>query len=369
MKQVLFTGYYGQDNMGDDFFGLVSIWGAQKFWNEKDIALLSSKGPMSEEITIRYTLPKKQLFKGGYLFQSIWNIIQAKIIILSGGSILHSKPKIISLERILFVCSKFGISKVGAIGVSLGPFKSEKNYKYIKRQLKNFKFLVLRDKQSYDIAVSMDLPYQPILGADLAFMLPELHYPLGKKENSSTKIIGISICHYESYVDGDVNNERRREAIFLETLLELLKVDNIKLRFFIINGNDIVGDKKITLEIIKKLKVQKEDYELVEYSADTFSMLDKLSECDTIFTTRLHGAIFSASLNIPSLLVEYHPKCTAYLNDIGLDNNWRIGDMNLQANEIKDKILTLSKSNQIDFYPRRDKLQSLSLNNFKEVEI
>lgn len=365
---ILFSGYYGHDNMGDDAFGLVSVWASKEFWGESNTSLLSSSGPINEKISMKYILPKKQKIKGEILFIAISKLLQTKFLILAGGSILNQQVSMISLNGLIYLLSKLKILKVGAIGVSLGPFKSNNDYLYIKKQLKNFEFLVLRDKKSYDIAISMKLPYKPILGADLAFLLPKISNIETFIPETSKKIIGISICHYERYVEGNIKNEKRREELFIETLKELIKEPNIELRFFIINGNDVFGDKEITLNIIKILELDRNDYKLINYSADTIHMLEQLSKCNVIFTTRLHGAIFSASLNKPSLLVEYHSKCTDYLDDIGIKEEWRIGDMEINPKIIKNKLLLIINTKQDEFYPKRNVLQELAIKNFTEIK-
>ena len=367
MKKLIFSGYYGQSNMGDDAFGIVAVWGAKKYWNSK-ASLLSSKGPINKKITINYELPKKQYFRGEFLFRTIKKLLISDMCILAGGSVLHTQHKMLTINGLIFLFAKIGLCKVGAIGVSIGPFKTEEDYIYIKKQLTKFKFLVLRDKKSYDIAVSMELPYKPILASDLAFLLPELHLS-EKLQKSKNKILGISLCHYERYTDGNIKNEVRRESLILEVLQEVIKTLNVKLRFFIINGHNSLGDEEFIMKTIAKLSLSKKEYEVINYSPNTLSMLDKIVECDTVFTTRLHGAIFAAAMNIPSLLVEYHEKCSDYLDDIGLEDDWRIGDMEIPPLLIKEKILVLLEKKQQCFYPNREHLMVRSKNNFLKVEV
>lgn len=55
-------------------------------------------------------------------------------------------------------------------------------------------------------------------------------------------------------------------------------------------------------------------------------MVTELSKCNFILGTRLHAGIIAYALNIPFMLVEYHPKCTEFLNTINHKYRYRIHD-------------------------------------------
>lgn len=42
-SEVLFTGYYGQLNTGDDAFVAVADWGARKYWHKNNNKFLAIK--------------------------------------------------------------------------------------------------------------------------------------------------------------------------------------------------------------------------------------------------------------------------------------------------------------------------------------
>jgi len=214
----------------------------------------------------------------------------------------------------------------------------------------------------------MKLPYKPVLAADLAFLLPEIYQKKKDHCYNKTNIIGVSLCHYERYVQGDIENEKRRETLCFEVLRDLVDVQELKFCFFVLNGNDFIGDREIIESTIKTLNLKKERYEVVDYSPNTLEMLSKIEECSVVFTTRLHGAIFSAATNIPSLLVEYHVKCSDYLDDIAIDDSWRIGDMSMPPRQIKEKIIQLLDYEGV-FYKNKDVIMKRAKENFLAVTI
>ena len=127
--------------MGDDAFGIIATLGVKKYWSKYNSSLLSSTGPTSKDVSINYSLPKKQRFRGEFLLHTFKNIFKSDMLVLAGGSILHSQYKISTINGLIFFLANIGLCKMGAIGVSIGPFKTEEDYRYIKKQLLNFKFL------------------------------------------------------------------------------------------------------------------------------------------------------------------------------------------------------------------------------------
>ena len=140
-------------------------------------------------------------------------------------------------------------------------------------------------------------------------------------------------------------------------------------RFFVINGNTITGDLELTQSMINRLSFETKQYEFVSYSSYTLDVFDLIGSCDLMYSTRLHGAIFAAAANVPSLLVEYHKKCTDYLDDIGVDQEWRIGDMQVSPTEVAIKIKKLLEGSQNSFYPNRQEMINLSQKNFTNETI
>lgn len=367
-NKILFTGYYGFENVGDDMFGLVSVWGANKYWNNLNTYLLSRQGAVNSEIKIKLALNNTVYIKGQVLLECYYQIFKSQFVILSGGSILHTRAGRFSARNIAFTLARLNIIKMGAIGVSIGPFKTNDDYRYIESVVQKFKFLVLRDIRSYEIACNMHLPYKPVLAADLAFLLPAIPKKISFLKRSNCKILAISLCHYERYTSSyDIENELRRENAIFSVLNRLKNKSDIVFRFFIINGSSVNGDNDLTLNIIKKLDLAKEKYELIPYNSDTLEVYDLLSNADAMYSTRLHGAIFAAAANTPSILVEYHKKCSDYLDDIGIDEKWRVGDMSVSPESVANNIQNLLLGNYNNFYPRRDILMKRSVKNFESV--
>lgn len=362
-KRVLFGGYYGMDNVGDNCFGAISTWGAKNYWNTKQALLLSAK-EVGGPIKTYPSLNNKIIFRGQIICESIWQILRASCVVWSGGSIFHSKVPFYTPRRLSFLASQSGITPTGAIGVSLGPYKTGADQKAVYGYLGHLQFLALRDIASYEEACSINLPYKPVLAADLAMLLPKI-IPEFISVTPQSDILGITICHYETYTNKDRKNETRREKILYEALLHLVRQGfSGVFRFFVFNSNRINGDHDITMEFFNKLKIEGARVELVPYSTDPISIWMKVAECTAMISTRLHGAIFAAAANVPCCLIEYHRKCTDFIVDAGVDEKWKIGDADCSAKVLSHKLGELLTSSGISFYPKRQHLIEMSEKNF-----
>ncbi len=362
-RDVLFGGYYGKENIGDDCFGVISAWGARSYWNSRSVRLLSDhdlEGPVPTESC----LSKKKKFRGQWLPESIWQIIKASCVVWSGGSIFHSRQPVYAPKHLSSLASRFGITPAGAIGVSLGPYRSLEHQRAVHRSLRDLRFLALRDKVSYEEALSIDLPYRPIFAADLAMLLPRV-CPEVEMVNREEQTLGVVVCHYERYAGLDQANEARREKVLLEALLGLHKAGfEGNFRFFVFNGKKISGDKAVTLEFADRLTRAGAQVEIVPYFPDPIKIWKKVAQCTTMISVRLHGAIFAAAANVPICLIEYHPKCTNFLHDIGVQGHWSVGDSDLSSESLLETLRCLLDVHQGDFYLNRTELIDRAENNF-----
>ena len=268
--------------------------------------------------------------------------------------------------------NKFLKSKqYGAIGVSIGPFKSLNIEKKYIELFKKFNFLTLRDKESFEIACSYNLPFKPILTFDLAAILPKIY---GNSSIKTNNTLGISVCNYESYIKGgNLKSENDRNIYVLNLITRLCQNFEkcIKINFYIFNGNDIIGDDKLSNYYINELnKIGFCNIKIYKYNKNVKSVWHSISSCNVFITTRLHASIFSYLQNIPFFLIEYHRKCTDFLDTINYPNEQRIfKNMDSLENDIiKISNVLINKDNYI--LPDNPEIfEDLSLKNFTNITI
>lgn len=322
-SDILFTGYYGQLNTGDDAFIEVASWGADKYWSKSKNTFLAKRANLPETSKVikgyPFSIPKTYGLQNKILLPATDYLISA------GGSTMNSELRTNCIKRLAIQNKKYGSKiKVGGIGVSIGPFKTSRDEFATVEYLKNIDFLAVRDQASFDFASSLNLPYKVVNAFDLAALLPRI-YGLKKKSPSAfdKQVIGISVCPFESVISKcDIAIEYSRNSNVVELLKYLDTENNIHMKFFVINGNSRVGDLKLTLETIER--VSPKSFEIIPYTKDTRAIWDNISLCDFVISTRLHAAIFACFSNTPFMLNEYHRKCSDFLDDVGYEGKLRL---------------------------------------------
>lgn len=365
MIKNIITGYYGMQNIGDDAFCIVSEWYLRNMFNLKNLQYTASNLPdmLYKDTTTAYknfNHINRAIYSAKILI-SRWNMIYV------GGSTFFQKYGTIFDPRRMYKFKSDKKCNLIGIGVSIGPFKNNTHYEDIKDYLSYFKYLSVRDKESYSIAKEMNLKCNPVQAFDLAVLLPEV-YKIEKKENkSNNKVLGVSLCHYERYVNGDLEKERLREEKSLKILRKFVQRNkDYKIKLFVFNGNKEVGDNEITNKFYEELR--KYCYiEIVNYTSNIKEFMLEMLECSIFYGIRLHSQIFAYSLNIPFLSVEYHKKCSEFLNYIEYEEEFRIGDNQIDEEEICEKLEKVFDKNEL-YKLKLEQAKNLALLNFTELK-
>ncbi len=359
-KKITFEGFYGFKNAGDDAFVEVASWGSHEYWNCQDNAFLGAHLPK-----VKHGINRNQYFpqiKGLDRLNLIRHLAKSDYLISAGGSTFGELPphsnKAVSK---LFKSLKPSL-KLGAIGVSLGPFRTVQNEKDVIKYLKSLDFLALRDDRSYQYSCSLDLPYQPIKAFDLAALLP-LVYAADNYHNPKRngKTIGISICNYESYVGGDLRKERKRNDYFKRLVEQIASQTEVNFKVFIFNGNPKTGDLDVSKKLIENIDTMR--FDIIPYLGNVEKTWKEILSCDLMISTRLHASIFACYAEVPFMLLEYHRKCTDFLNDVGQDKKYRLYDAEVPLNEIFPTIIEIL-SGEYNTPSHLDATISLSRRNF-----
>lgn len=366
-SDTLFTGYYGQFNTGDDAFVEVASWGGRKYWHSKNNRFLAKKNnlPITTTETSGYpfSIPKT------YNAQKRLLLSSTKRLVSAGGSTIHSSLGKSNIKKIAINRKAAGQDlKVGAIGVSIGPFNRLEDEKSVIDYLKHIDFLAVRDQASYDFASSLQLPYEPINAFDLAALLPEI-YGINKSSfNTTKKTIGISVCPVESInSQHNIYYEHRRNEKTVQLIKQLDQSEEINFKFFVINGHPIVGDLKLTNEIINLANPK--SFEIVHYQKNTKVMWEQVSSCDFVISTRLHAAIFACFSNTPFMLNEYHKKCSDFLETIKFEDRLRLYNSEYDAKKQSALILDLINNNNYPSLTNNEHLTDKARLNFTGVKL
>lgn len=341
VKRFLITGYYGFNNFGDDLFPYVCAQVSERFAEQVEIHTLSPRIP---NVKARYVVPDclSAFYRSngaiGSVVRLLFMIYGALVfgdVVLAGGSTLSSGSSN-RMRKLQYYLAKFKVCKLYAIGVSVGPFISENDKSFARKFINKLNFLSVRDE--YSLAecnlLGVKVPVENNFDLVGAIKIPSFL----KKERKS---LGLSICNYETFVGGDLEEESsRNEAIFNGVLSFLELNKDYKAKIVVLNSNNLLGDQAISEKLKRFLQQNNQLVDLVSYSncVDTFS---EISSCQIYMSVRLHGGVVAYLQNVPFVLVEYHRKCRDFLTTIGKDDSARLrgwfGDRDVVnvLNEIK----------------------------------
>ena len=369
--KIIYHGYYGHRNPGDDAFMEAAAWGTQKYWGCTDHMFLSAGAAPKILTDIQYFSPHTSYTN---FLKTIYKIFNADVFVSAGGSTFHSALKKTDVRTYAKIKKRLIKKAVaGAIGISLGPYRNTEGEKNTIEYLKKLNFLALRDEYSYGLACSYNLPYQPVNAFDLAGLLP-LIYTHETNNNVSAvangeKIIGISICNYESYINVDVSNEQKRNEYLYSALTQLLPFKNVKFKFFIFNGNPVSGDEEVTMQLIAKLKHSGlNNFEIIPYINEVKKVWAEIKKCDLIICGRLHAGVFACFANVPFLMLEYHRKCTDFLDSIGYNKDYRAFDAERNIVEFVDVAYNILFNNNYKYPLNKSVCEKKALLNFTETK-
>lgn len=135
-----------------------------------------------------------------------------------------------------------------------------------------------------------------------------------------------------------------------------------ELVFFIFreDENEKWGDKLITEEIMDSMDINI-NMRVVDYTEE---FLREMNTCNFILGSRLHSGIVAYALDIPFILIEYHSKCTEFLNTI--NHNYRFDLSNYEIN--KENYNTLIKSGNVPGIVESGYFRGILIETLKKLE-
>jgi polysaccharide pyruvyl transferase WcaK-like protein len=374
MRDYFFDGYYGYKNVGDDVFCVIAEWGSKKYWKAGNISFMAQELPDLHG-SAKSVIPRNNIFPGQKTVCKALATLTAKNYIYFGGSTLHSpQSKFVEILGNATIKRLFD-KRISAIGVSIGPFKSVRSELAIKSLLKKMDYIAVRDKKSFEILMQMNIKVATVKSFDPAVLMLDMLADRQKvdaaegkfQENNRRKILGVSLCYFEQYSGGDLKREKYR----METIKHVVKKFNnhgVLIRFFEFNGHSEFGDKEAIDEVARSLG-EAPGLEIISYDSNPEKIFRKLTECDAVLGIRLHSAILAYTADIPFMLVEYHRKCSDFMDEIDYSDEHRIGDAVDSSDEIFRKLEQLLE------YPKDKKpwglplaeARILALKNFTEA--
>ena len=324
-NRFAFTGYYGMHNFGDDLFGAICAEAARRLWHGEPWLV----GPTIEGIVSNSTMPRwfpasvygaqGMVGKASRLYSFRRAIRTADVLVMGGGSVINSresfrKPLMLSAQR-------RGKLQLAAIGVSIGPFDDSASEASAAAFLEHFAYIAVRDRRSHALAERMGLAAKTHDGRDLAGLLPLLapSPPAAPATADRPLRIGIAPCNYATGHAYPTPDPQALLATSTEALARLAASHRLQVDVFSLNEHPVHGDRAMAQALQRRLLERGIDARTVRYRGRTpFSLAQEISGCDAFISARLHGAIVAYLQDVAFTIIDYHPKCADFAEDIGL---------------------------------------------------
>lgn len=299
MARVVLAGYYGMQNFGDDLF----VHRATKLFPGSVVLSPPITGVDANTALVAPALG--DLYRGqGRLGASVRFLYSKTVLrrgdrlLFAGGSILHGRSKVLdSLRR---SAGQLNVP-VFAAGVSIGPFSSDLAERAVLASMGQFQKIWVRDRRS--LALGSGLGERIDLLGDLAAVHAE---PLGRRPRGPDHGVVFAPA-------GSAGWEGQLEAF--ERLMGRLE-KSVPVTILVLNSHAVLGDQAIAVAAARMARDR--NVRTLEYGKDLDigGVQDVLWAARFVLATRLHGAVVAFLGGTPFGLLEYHPKCTDFLDDI-----------------------------------------------------
>lgn len=309
MGNVILSGYYGFDNVGDEavMYAIIKTL-KEEIGNNIKITVLSNE---PDKTASAYDVGAVDRWK---FKQIISALKKSDLLISGGGSLLQDATGWKSIPyylSVVFLAKLLG-KKVVFYAQGIGPVSINFNRLLIKWIGNKVDYISVRDHQSKEELMNMgikkkaiDVTVDPVL---------RLHVTPEEKTKDHKKRLGVYLRNWKV------------EAQFFQYVKEIL-------HWFYQNGWEVVFipmHYPHDIEVAKK--ISKELPTSIVYEGDHFpeNILKLTSTMDFVIGMRLHALIMAAAAEVPFLGLSYDPKVKNFVDTIGIGKAIDIHHINIE---------------------------------------
>lgn len=302
MPKLLLAGYFGAGNLGDDAILKGFVTGLEGL-SYQYRAISASPERLMRNLGIQ-SVPKMD-------FAAVKQAIsECDALVFPGGSIFQdvtSTRSVIYYSNLVKVAKKHN-KKVIMLGQGIGPLTSWTGKRLATAAFNAADMLAVRDPMSISALKSLGVKTNPRSTADCAFLLPP---PPEKSEDSTSygvagmKTVGVSVRPW---------GKDKSKAV-ITAFADLVKLLSSNGYVPVMMALDDTEDRKIIEAIAKKHGGKVPD--LKGLTTPT-QLQQRVARMEAVIAMRLHAGILASTVGIPSLMVSYDPKVTAFANLMGL---------------------------------------------------
>lgn len=304
---VIISGYYGVDNVGDDSLLTSMIQGIRAIAPDTRITVLSNNPAHTARVQgvraiNRFYLPAVDA-----------EMKHAKLLISGGGSLLQdgtSKKSLYYYITIMRMAKKHGM-KLMLYANGLGPLNGKSSRRMAAEIIEAADYVSLREKASLKLARELGVKRELKVSADPAFLLEPAEAPwvkyIAAREKLGKKCFLVSVRSGNNFGGRDNSSDLPlRIAGDIRAIAEKYGLEPLFVPMHPIR------DMAITQSLASSVGCGRLLCDLT--AAELCGLMGR---CAFVIGTRLHTLIFAASMGVPMIGISYDPKIDAFLDYIG----------------------------------------------------
>jgi len=325
MKKVLIKGYYGYENLGDDFI-LYTLLDTLSSVGKFDVTVVSAGDKYTELFNGFPNLNCSVMTKKWRKFSKIKELIRNDYWIIGGGGLFPSESSA-DFNSLLseIKLARFFHTKVCIYGIDINSITKKENKKIWKEISQCVEFIVCRNRRTYNLLKEIDCK-NIIKSSDITF---SVETPIEKENN--TECLKKINCEQQKYILWAIpmpwfNNEYKEEVHgerYKKLVTDIQKAANqecnkelkhVFLPFYYDMDMKIISDivKGIDGEYVicdkaKELTIE-EKRQLFKFAKACVSM-------------RFHGVMFSLYHQTPVAIISYSNKTSDVIKEYGLQGD------------------------------------------------
>lgn len=340
-KHAVILGYYGYGNSGDDAL-LGSIINDMREVEESFNPIV-----LSHNIKNTQSLYGVECADRFSVFQILKAFKRTNVLILGGGSLIQDITSTKSLMYYLWcikTAKKHGL-KVMLYANGIGPILKEENKNRAAKVLDSVDVITLRDEESAQLISQLGVKTPKItVTADPAFSFEPECEDISKDFGIDGDYFCMSVRDW-SESDEKIINGMAELADYISEKYSLIPVF-VPMQFDKdLNPGRIIASKMKNQSVVIHKKISlKQIFSLIKYSK-------------AVVAVRLHMLIFGATMEVPSIGIDYDPKINSFMNYMGIP--YVLEKEDLQSSGYKDII--------DNFMEKREDIKNTLSQNLPEI--
>ena len=309
MVNILISGYYGFDNIGDESILRTVINSLRARVPDCHLTVLSHNPAATRE---KYGVDAVDRMS---MREIVREIRRCDLLISGGGSLLQDVTSSKSIHYYLTIIrlAKLYGKKVFIYSQGIGPIDRPFNRRAAAAALKKVDGIVVRDERSADLLSEIGIPREKVaITADPVIrMLPP------DTETGRAAVEKAGGHPGKKLTVGWAIRERDADSPFVGEVMECIRwlketydAESVLIPFH------YEEDRDVSCAIADRLEGAacciREKY----LSEDTLSIIGNM---DVMVGMRLHSLIYAAIMGVPMIGISYDPKCTAFMNSVGVE--------------------------------------------------